>query len=1196
MLGKVAAFEFRYQVKSPLVWATALLLFVASMLDMAGIKLVSIGGGNVLSNSPHAIIVHHLAASLLFLFVGAAVVSNVIIRDDQSGFGPLIRATRIAKRDYLFGRFLGALAIGALIMAMVTLGLWLGSLAPFADTSLLGPDRPSAFLTAYGFFALPNSIIISAILFALATTTRSTAGTFIGVVGLFLFYLVGQRLMEGQTQMQTLRVLADPFGMSAYMAASRYLTADELNAGMVPIDVLLISSRLLWTGIAAALLALTYRLYRFTDRGLSRRLQARLARGRADATDPGPSPTWFARLPEARFDAAARLGQFAARARQEIRFVVRSPAFLILLAIALILSLVGTLYPTGFVNVALYPVTSVLIPIVRESFATILLVIAAYYGGELVWRERDRKIHEIIDATPLPAWALMLPKMLGLALVLIAALAIGGAVGMAVQAADGGFNWSAGDWLAWYLLPGAVDVVLVAILSVFIQALSPSKYAGWGVMFLYILLRTFGPSAGLEHPLWIFGNVPSASLFDMNGAGLAATSAWWFRLFWAAVAATLLVAVHLLWPRGSAQRLMPRLRMARARLKGSAGIAAGGAIALSALVGSWIVYNTMILNEFQSSSESERYYAAYEKRYFHFASLPQPTVRHVDLDVAIYPDEVRTEVRGRYRLVNETAAPIDRVHVRLMSAGLAWVDVDFPGAQLERDDSTFGYRIYRLSNPMQPGEVRRLGFHTRRHQRGFRAAATEASIARNGSNFDTLKLTPRIGMNDIGLIEDPASRRRLGLPVRAPLPRLEDTAATRVTPNGDGGWTTADITVSTDADQRAVAPGRKVLDRLEGGRRVARFVSTTPIKNLFTITSAHYAMRSARRDGVDYSVHYHPAHHWNVDRMLRAMQASMAYYTDAFGPYPFDHVRVVERPTEGGGQAFPGAVAISEGIFAMDLRDPGELDMVTMLISHELAHQWWGQQVLGARMQGASLLYESLAQYSALMVMKRLNGDAQIRRLLRFQLDRYLAGRRTEVVPEQPLIRTGLDSDHLNYGKGALALYLLQERMGEDVVNRVLRRYVAQYRFTTAPYPRSTDLIAMLRAEASTADQQALITDLFEQITLYDLKVDSTTATRRTDRRWDVSVAVTARKLYADGQGRQREAALDEAIDVGLFTAPPDGKVLRAQDVVRVERRRLKSGRQLVRFVTDRRPTIASVDPYLLHIDRNLGDNSAEVR
>jgi aminopeptidase N len=274
----------------------------------------------------------------------------------------------------------------------------------------------------------------------------------------------------------------------------------------------------------------------------------------------------------------------------------------------------------------------------------------------------------------------------------------------------------------------------------------------------------------------------------------------------------------------------------------------------------------------------------------------------------------------------------------------------------------------------------------------------------------------------------------------------------------------------------------------------------------------------------------------------------------------------------------------------MDLRDPEAIDMVTLLTAHELAHQWWGHQVLGARMQGAGLLYETLAQYSALMVMKRLEGEDKIRRFLQFQLDRYLSGRRTQVLEEQPLVSAHLSQLHLNYGKGALALYLLQQRMGEEAVNRALRRYVDRYRFTVAPYPRSLDLIAFLREEA-TAEQQALITDLFERITLYDLKVQQPKAVKRADGKWEVTVPVEAKKFYANGKGEQEEAPLSDLIEIGLFTAKPGGGTFSKSDVIRVERLPIRSGSQVLKLVVDKRPTYAGVDPYSYYIDRNTADN-----
>jgi len=1197
MLGKIAAFEFRYQATSPLFIVAATLLFLGAFVDMAVVKLMTVGGGNVLFNSPHTIIVSHLLVSFVFLFIGAAFVSNVIVRDDQTGFGPLVRATRVTKFDYLFGRFLGAFAAGALVIAAATLGQWFGTLMPFADQAMLGPNHVSAFAIGYGLFALPNALIISATLFALATATRSTAGTFIGVVGLLVVYFLSQGLMAGQPQLLDLRVLADPLGMSAYMASSRYFTAAELNAGAIPVSGLMLLSRLLWVGVSIALLALTYRRFRFADRGMSRRQQRKLRRQEgmeAPSTTVPARP--YPRLADPRFGRRTARAQLVARAGMEARYIFRSPVFLVLLLIAFAFTLPSLLTASGWYGVALYPLTSVSVPIIQASFDTLLVVIATYYGGELVWRERERNVHEIIDATPLPAWALMLPKMIGLALVLFATECVGMATGMLVQLL-GGMAPTPGEYLLWYLLPGTVDAVVIAALAVFVQVLSPGKYAGWGLMALYLVLRVFGPSMGLAYPLFVYGSVPAVPLSDMVGTGIFSKAAWWFRLFWAAAAALLLIAAHLLWPRGATERLMPRLRRIPARLSARSGLVTVAATAIFLLSGAWIIYNTLILNDFRTADDEQRHRADYEKRFFRYAGLPQPVVRHVELDVALYPQEIRADVHGRYRLVNESGSPIERVHVRLMDPALELVGIDFPGAQLERDDKAFGYRIYRLDSPMRPGESRSLAFQTRRAQVGFRAIGTETGLAPNGTDLNSIELTPRIGMSDVGLIEDPAERRKYGLPEQQPLPKLDDLAATRSLPSGDLSWTTADITVSTPADQLPVAPGKRVSGRVRNGRRTVRFVSDTPIKNYFAIESGRYAVSRQTHEGVEYAIYFHPAHRWNVDRMMKAMQASIDYYRQAFGPYQFDQARIIETPAyRQGGQAFANTIPVGEtASFAMDLRDPEALDMVTMLTAHELAHQWWGHQVLGARMQGAGLLYETLAQYSALMVMKRLHGEDGIRRYLQFQLDRYLAGRRTQVLAEQPLASVELSQQHIAYGKGALAMYLLQERIGEDAVNRALKRFVDRYRFTVAPYPRSLDLIALLREEAKTPQDQELITDLFERITLYDLRVQQPKAMQRADGNWDVTVPVEAKKLYADGKGTEQEAPLDERIEIGLFTAEPGAATFRRSDVIRMTWKPVRSGRQVFHFVTEKKPSYAGIDPYNAYIDRNVEDNVGPV-
>ncbi|RZJ37875.1 MAG: aminopeptidase, partial [Brevundimonas sp.] len=337
---------------------------------------------------------------------------------------------------------------------------------------------------------------------------------------------------------------------------------------------------------------------------------------------------------------------------------------------------------------------------------------------------------------------------------------------------------------------------------------------------------------------------------------------------------------------------------------------------------------------------------------------------------------------------------------------------------------------------------------------------------------------------------------------------------------------------------------------------------------------------------------YHDAAHGrNVERMLKALAASLDYFQASFGPYQFRQARITEYPDYAGyAQSFPNTFAWSEGLgFIADLRNPEKIDYVTYIAAHEFAHQWWAHQVVGADVQGATALSESQAQYSALMVMERLYGRDQIRRFLKKELDTYLSSRGDETIEELPLGRVE-NQTYIHYQKGGLVMYLLRDQIGEAAVNGALRQMIADFGFKAGPYPRSTDLVAALRARAP-ADKQGLITDLFERITLYDVKTVGSSVTARPDGRFDVSVTIEARKLYVDGQGTETEAPLAEAMDIGLFTAQPGEGAFNPRDVVLMERKPIRTGSQTFRFVTARRPTFVGVDPYNKWIDRDSDDN-----
>lgn len=239
------------------------------------------------------------------------------------------------------------------------------------------------------------------------------------------------------------------------------------------------------------------------------------------------------------------------------------------------------------------------------------------------------------------------------------------------------------------------------------------------------------------------------------------------------------------------------------------------------------------------------------------------------------------------------------------------------------------------------------------------------------------------------------------------------------------------------------------------------------------------------------------------------------------------------------------------------------------------------------------MLSESFASYSSLLVMEKIYGPEQVRKFLNQQRDQYLQGRLFESVGEQPLYRVE-NQAYIHYYKGAMVLYRLKTEVGAEVVNGAMKRMIELYKYKSDPYPRSTDFLRILR-EAVGPQHEALITDLFEKITLYELAARDPKVTKRADGKFDVSFEVEAKKFHADGKGKETEAPLSENIAVGVFLEDPTGPKFTRKGVVAYELRPVKTGKQTLTFVTDRAPTHVAVDPYSIWVDRDDKDNAAEV-
>jgi ABC-2 type transport system permease protein len=266
------------------------------------------------------------------------------------------------------------------------------------------------------------------------------------------------------------------------------------------------------------------------------------------------------------------------------------------------------------------------------------------------------------------------------------------------------------------------------------------------------------------------------------------------------------------------------------------------------------------------------------------------------------------------------------------------------------------------------------------------------------------------------------------------------------------------------------------------------------------------------------------------------------------------------------------------------MKKPDDIDLLYFVTAHELAHQWWGHQLIGSQTQGSNMMSETLAEYSALKILEKKYGMDIVRRQLRHELDSYLRGRAGELRHEPPLTLVQREP-YVWYYKGSLVMYALADYIGEDKLNLGLHNFLMKNRYATGPYPDTRGFVAALR-EVTPPDLQSVITDMFESIVLFDNKAVSAGYTQTPDHKYKVTMTVQTRKRKADGSGAESSMPINDLIDVGVFSGTKEHL-----QPLYLAKQRFTTDSSTVEIVVDQVPTLAGIDPYNKLIDRNPDDN-----
>ena len=649
------------------------------------------------------------------------------------------------------------------------------------------------------------------------------------------------------------------------------------------------------------------------------------------------------------------------------------------------------------------------------------------------------------------------------------------------------------------------------------------------------------------------------------------------------------------WPRGKQDGWKARLHNAGLRFHRGWRMATVLCILAFVLTGGWLFYNTKVINAYVGPRDVERRQADYEKAYLQFDKLPQPRPRSIDYKIDVYPEQRNIVMQGDEVIYNPYSYPLNEVHFTTdFNYDTA---IEIPGASLSKDDRKLFYRIYRFDSPLQPGENRTMHFTVKSHERGFENELSVPQLLQNGTFFNS-SIAPMIGYDRQRELGDPIVRKRYGLKEIDLMPALERNCSDDCRDNylpGRSDWIDVHTVISTSPDQLAIAPGSLLREWRDGGRRTFEYKLDHRALNFQSFMSARYEVAREEWNGIKLEVYYEHDHAWNVPRMMNSMKKSLDYYIRNFGPYTHKEARIIEFPRAGGtfAQAFAGTMPYAESIgFIANLNDPDDIDMVFYVVAHEMGHQWWAHQVVGANMQGATLLSETMAQYSALMVMEKEYGRDIMRKFLKYEMDNYLQSRGRERLKERPLLTVEDQQGYIHYRKGSVVLYYLKEMIGEDAVNRALRKLVQKYAYQGPPYPTSYALVDALREETP-PNLQYLINDLFEDITIFSNRTTEASARKHDDGKYDVTIKVEAHKYKADPKGAETEVPVNDWIDIGAFARPEKGK--KYGKTLYRERVHMTQSKGQFTFTTAELPEKAGIDPFLLLIDRVPDDNMKDL-
>ncbi len=1147
---------------------------------------INIGGGvgSVHKNAPYVIQTYYGVMSLICLLMTTAFMNATANRDFAHDMYQFIFSSPIKKRDYYFGKFIGAVSIAIIPLLGVSLGALIGPLMPWAQPERYGEIIWSGHLQGLLTFGIPNTIIAAVILYSLAVIFRSNLVSFVGAILILVLYGVAAGFTR-DIEKEWLANLLDPFGFRPESILSKYMTVDEKNFHAVPLIGALLTNRIIWLSISAIVLVGAYFKFSFSVKNKKAKKEKKELE---QSTISNIVNKDFSAINANKFTFSTLWYLI----RFETKAIIKNPTFIIIIIIGLINLIASLTSFTGRYGTDQYPVTYDVIDAIKGSFYLFLIAIITFYSGVLVWKERDNKINEIQDTTPTCTSMLFVSKLfamvVSIALVLLSTIIIG----IFAQTFMGYYRFQLDVYFESLLIMDLLSFSFLVVIALFFHYIINNRYIAYFAFIVFVILNQFiWRVFKISTNMVMFGSTPSVTYSDMNGFGPFVPSTIWFNIYWIIFSTLVCIVIFSFYIRGKETAFGKRLRNAKFLLLKNKLVITGTTIVFL-LCMSFVYYNTKVLNTYDSEKEQESKQVDYEKTYKKYELLAQPRFYNYNYSIDIMPYERSMKAKIEVWARNISNKSISELHFTMPSIPDS-VNIIIKGSKLKLNDKRLNYRIYTLDKPMQPNDTIFIRFDVSRITKGFENQVSFTQLTQNGTFFNNIDITPTFGYNSSYEISDKNDRVKLKLPKRLRMAKLNENDLVARSNNyvsNSADWVDVNTVISTSSDQIAVAPGSLIKSWEANGRKYFNYKLDKKSLDFYSFISAKYEVARKKWNDIDLEVYYIKEHAYNVPNMLKSLEKSLDYYTKNYGKYYHKQCRIIEFPRYAGfAQAFPGTIPYSESIgFITDLRNvtKEDIDQVFYVVAHEMGHQYWAHQVCGGNMQGSEMMSESFSQYSALMVMEKEYGKDKMKKFLKYEMDGYLSGRSTEFEAERPLMKTE-QQGYIHYQKGSVVMYYFKEMIGENKVNEALRCLIDSFAYKAPPYPTSISAVNAFR-NVTPDSLQYLISDLFENITLFSNRVVEAKY-KKIGNEYEITLKTSSEKFRADSLGKETNMPIADYIDIGVFAKSNNENNLGKPLIL--QRLNITEKENVFTFKVKELPYNAGIDPYNYIIDRIPDDN-----